>query len=252
MSVVYLALGVALLASTIVDLLWTTLWVEGGAGPLMSRLMPALWRGLRRIGDRNSRVLSLAGPLILVAGLAMWIGLLLAGWTFVFANSETALVDTRDGGPISWSERFYYIGYTVFTLGNGDFTPRDGVWQVATALATATGMVFVTLSVTYILSVLEAITQKRSFASNVSGLGLRGETIVERGWEGETFRGLKLALNTFTSQLNTLTTTHNAYPILHYFHSEQDEQAPVISISVLDEALTLLHFGIVEEDRPSR
>jgi hypothetical protein len=76
MDPVYLALGAFLLAITVVDLTWTTLWVEGGAGPLTSRLMSWTWRALRRIAGRNSRILSLAGPLIFVISLGTWIGLL--------------------------------------------------------------------------------------------------------------------------------------------------------------------------------
>ncbi|WP_101298415.1 potassium channel family protein [Halegenticoccus soli] len=251
MDLLYLTLGITLLTGGVVDLLWTTLWVEGGAGPLTSRLMARTWQTLRRIGGEHPRVLSLSGPLILVGGLTLWITLLWVGWTLIFASAESALIDTRGAGPISWIERFYFSGYTIFTLGNGDFAPRDGVWQIATVLATANGMLFVTLSVTYVLSVLDAVTQKRSFASNVSGLGTQSETVVRTSWNGEEFRGLDLPLNTFTSQLNTLTANHKAYPILHYFFSGQRKQAPTLSITILDEALTLLRFGVPEHHRLS-
>ncbi|WP_254546978.1 potassium channel family protein [Halomarina pelagica] len=250
MSVAYSVLGVLLLTVGVGDLLWTTLWVEGGAGPLTSRSMPSVWRALKRIGKQRPRVLSLSGPLILVFGLATWLALLWAGWTLVFAGAEGVLVDTREGGPVSWAERFYFVGYSVFTLGNGDFAPRDGVWQIVTVLVTASGMLFVTLSVTYVLSVLDAVTQKRSFASGVSGLGTRSDAIVRTSWNGEAFRGLDLPLNTFTAQLNALTANHKAYPILHYFFSAQRDQAPALSVTILDEALTLLRFGVPERNRP--
>ncbi len=196
-------------------------------------------------------MLSLSGPLILGIGLVAWMALIWAGWTFIFAGAGDAIVDTRNAGPISWSERLYFTGYSIFTLGNGDFAPRDGVWQIATVLATASGMLLVTLSVTYILSVLDAVTQKRSFASGVSGLGARSEAIVRTGWNGEEFRSLELPLNSFVSQLNTLTANHKAYPVIHYFHSEQRDRAPAASIAVLDEALTLLTFGVPARDRPN-
>lgn len=57
-------------------------------------------------------------------------------------------------------------------------------------------------------------------------------------------------LNTLTSELNTLTSNHNAYPILHYFHSPQAKHAPAVSIVVLDEFLTLLRFGTAKQYRP--
>lgn len=129
--------------------------------------------------------------------------------------------------------------------------PLTGIWQIATILATASGLLFVTLIVTYVLSVLGAVTQKRSFASSVSGLGTQGTVVVRTSWNGDGFEGLDVPLTTIASQLNTLTSNHKAYPILHYFHSQQAAQAPVVSITVLDEALTMLRFGVPETDRPS-
>lgn len=243
MNLQYLVMGVFLLSVVVVDILWTTLWVEGGAGPLTSRLMSLVWQMFRRTVSQRRQVLTLAGPIILIISLGVWIALLWSGWTLVFAGGENALVDTRDTGPISWAERFYFTGYSIFTMGNGDFTPRDGVWQTATAFATASGMLFVTLSVNYVLSVLDAVTQKRAFASEVSGLGHQSDDILRQSWNGEEFRWLKLPLNTITSELKTLTSNHKAYPILHYFYSAQPKHAPAVSIVVLDELLTGLRFG---------
>lgn len=250
MSLLYVLLGILILTAGIIDLPWTTLWVEGGAGPLTSRVMKGTWRTFRKVGSHHSRFLSLSGPLILGFSLLVWTVLLWIGWTFIFAGTENALIDTQNPGPISWIERFYFTGYTIFTLGNGDFVLRDGIWQIATVFATASGMLFVTMSVTYVLSVLDAVTQKRSFASSVSGLGTQSDVIVRTSWDEGEFQGLDLPLNSFISELSTLTTNHKAYPILHYFHSEQDAQSPVVTVTVLDEALTLLKFGISERDHP--
>ena len=80
-------------------------------------------------------------------------------------------------------------------------------------------------------------TQKRSFASDVSGLGEQSYAILEKSWNGEEFQGLELPLNTLTSELNTLTSNHKAYPILHYFYSPRAKHAPAVSVVVLDELL---------------
>ncbi|WP_135366651.1 potassium channel family protein [Halosimplex halophilum] len=251
MNLAYLFLGTSFLVLVVIDLLWTTLWVEGGAGPLTTRLMSWTWRLLRRVAGHRPRVLSLAGPIVLVLSLTVWICLLWFGWTFLFAGGESTLMDTRDPGPIAWTERFYFVGYSVFTMGNGDFTPRDGLWQIVTGLTTASGMLFVTLSVTYVLNVLGAVTQKRSLASSIHGLGGGSTEILERSWDGDSFQGLEVPLNSISGQLDTLTSNHKAYPILHYFYTPQTEQAPVTNIAVLDEGLTLLEFGVSEQDRPS-
>lgn len=252
MNYAYLILGALCLLLAVGDLLWTTIWVEGGAGPMTSRLMSRTWGGLRSVASNRPRWLSLAGPVILVGSLVVWITLLWAGWTFIFAGAENALIDTRDPGPISWTERLYFVGYSVFTMGNGDFTPRDGLWQVVTALTTASGMLFVTLSVTYVLSVLDAVTQKRALASTISGLGTQGTEILVTSWSGDKFHGLELPLNTIATQINTLTSNHKAYPILHYFYTPDTERAPVVAITVFDEMLTLLHFGVPDQHQPNK
>lgn len=251
MDLILLAVGVFLIASVILDLLWTTLWVEGGAGPLTSLLMAWIWRTLRPLEGLDSRVLTLSGPIILSVSLVTWIGLLWGGWAFVFGSGENAIIDTVNRGPISVSDWIYFSGYALFTLGNGDFAPREGLWQILTTLATASGMLFITLSVTYVLNVLSAVTQKRSFASGVSGLGEDATEILLTSWNGEEFGGLDLPLNAITAQLNTLTSNHKAYPILHYFHSRQTDQSPVMSVAIFDESLSLLEFGIARRSHPS-
>ncbi|NIC00112.1 potassium channel family protein [Halobacterium sp. R2-5] len=251
MNLLYLVVGVIFLLLTVVDMLWTTLWVEGEAGPLTSRLMSSTWTILEKVSGERPRVLSLSGPLILVLGLTMWIALLWGGWTFLFAGGEESLLDTRNTGPISWTERVYFVGYTVFTMGNGDFTPNGGIWRIATALTTASGMFFVTLSVTYVLNVLSAVTQKRSLAGSIHGLGEQSTEILETSWDADSFQGLEVPLNLIVNELDTLTANHKAYPILHYFFTPERSQAPTTNVTVLDETLTLLQFGVEPEHRPS-
>jgi hypothetical protein len=250
-NVLSLAIGVVLLVLVVVDLLWTTLWADGGAGPLSARLSAWAWSGLRIVASDRSRLLSIAGPAVLVLTLAAWVGLLWAGWTFVFAGSDTSLIDTSGGGPITWVERIYFVAYSMFTMGNGGYSPNGAAWQIATSLTTASGMLFVTLGVSYVLSVLGAVVDKRSFASTVTGIGTRGETIVRDAWDGEDLHELDLPLDTLGSEVSRLAQQHQAYPILHYYHSEDEGDASALAVAIFDEALTLLRFGVPEEHRPN-
>lgn len=252
MNPVYLLLGAGLVVLAVVDLLWTTLWVDGGAGPVSSRLTTWVWRGLRRVGGERSRALSVAGPLILVSTLVAWVGLLWAGWTFTFAGGEEALVDARDAEPVTWAGRIYFVAYAMFTMGNGDFSPVDGAWQLATSVTTASGMLFVTLGVSYVLSVLGSVARKRAFAGSVTGLGTRSEAFVRNGWDHGGFQGLDLPINTLASELDLLAEQHKAYPILHYYHSEEEKASSAMAVAIFDEATTILRRGVPEEDRPDR
>ncbi len=247
----FLALGSLLLISAFIDILWTTLWANAGAGPLSTRLISGAWHGLRMLGDRQSRLLNLAGPIILTLTLTMWVALIWGGWTFVFAGGENALADTRDVGPISWAERTYFVAYSMFTMGNGDFTPTDGIWQIATSLTTASGMLFVSLGISYVISVLGAVVEKRSFASTVTGIETQSEAFVRDGWNGEDFNELDLPLDTLASDLGRLAKQHKAYPILHYYHSDEADDAAARAVAIFDDALTTLRFGVPETHRPN-
>lgn len=253
MRTIYIVLGISLLIAVIVDILWTTLWVDGGSGPLSSRLTTAIWRGLRKVNNDSSRVLSAAGPLILTSTLAMWVGVLWVGWSFLFAGSEMSLLNTHTDDPATWSGRFYYTAYTMFTNGNGDYTPTSGGWELASSFTTATGMAFVTLGVSYVLTVLGAVSEKRAFANSVTGLGERREAFVRTGWtdRDEQFGGLERPIETLSEQFSLLADKHKAYPILHYYHSERSDRASAVAVAILDEALTCYRHGIPDDAAPN-
>jgi hypothetical protein len=195
--------------------------------------------------------LSLAGPVILLLTLLSWLVVLWAGWTLVFVSGDPSLLDTRNYDPAAWPDQGYFAAYTMFTMGNGDFTPASSAWQMATSLATGSGMLLVTLSITYVLSVLRAVTQSRSFASGVSGLGTRGEELVWRGWNSDqkNFDNLDFQLTRLASQLDDVTEQHLAYPILHYYHSIRPRAATPRAVAILDDALLILETGVSEEHR---
>lgn len=235
----------------IVDALWTALWVDGSAGPTTGRLTTWLWKGaLRLLGRRRHRALSLMGPAILVATVAQWILLLWAGWVLLFAADPDSLQSSSSPGLPGWSGRIWYVGYTMFTVGNGDFVPAAGPWQVVSGLVALTGMSLVTLAVTYLLSVVSAVVAKRAFASQVSGLGRSAEEFVLSGWNGHDLHPLDRQLTDLSSQLSRLTEQYLSYPVLQYYHAASPEKSPVKAAAVLDDALLLMSGGVVAEQRP--
>lgn len=252
MTEIYAILGVILLVAGIIDFAWTTLWPDGGAGPITKRVSLLFWLLLRWLSGGNSFLISLAGPIILIATLLTWILLFWTGWTLLFAADPASFIDTNDNNPINWFERWYVTGYLLFTLGVGDYIMKEGLWQILAVLTAASGLVFITLGVTYILSVLDAVTQKRAFAESVRGIGNSVTEIVSNSWNGENFNDIDLLLNYFSSQLSTLTSQHNAYPILHYYHASKRDEELAVSVATLDEALTVYKFGIKEGYGPNK
>jgi hypothetical protein len=243
--------GVLLTAAAILDALWTTLWIDGHGGPIAGRFTSGLRHVTFALFRRNHRALSVTGPLVLVFSMLLWVGLLWAGWVVTFSADPASLVHTRTRTPAGVADRIYFTGASLFTLGSGDFSPQGSEWEIATALANMSGLFLVTLVITYILSVLGAAAKKRSFASQVSGLGRSAEEFVVHAWDGASFRLIELQLLSLVEQLGQVTTQNQAFPMLHYYHAAREKLAMAPAVAILGEALVLLECGVAEAVRPS-
>lgn len=250
MSTVFATAGVLLLVTAAVDALWTTLWVDRAAGPLTARITSLAWRSALRLVGRRHTVLGAFGPLLLLGTVLLWVAMLWAGWVLVFAADPQSLLWTRGPGHADWTGRIWFVGYALFTMGNGDYTPQEGLWQVVSALVNASGMFLVTLAITYLLSVLSAVTNKRAFASSVHGLGRTGTGFVLAGWNGRDLHPLDRQLTQLSGQLVQVTEQYLAYPVLQYFHAARAEKSPALAVAVLDDALLLLRFAVSPALRP--
>ena len=253
MTPLVFAAGILMVVITFVDALWTTLWIEGAAGPLTSRLSTFLWRVARWLtGPDNHKLLSLAGPIILFTSVLSWVVLVSLGWLVVFDSGAGSLLDVRTREPADLVGKIYFVLYSVFTLGNGDYVPNGKVYQLATAATVASGMSLITLAITYLLSVVSAVADKRSVASHISGFGQSPEEIVLTAWDGTGFGKLAPQLAHLTSNLGLLAEQHQAYPILHYYHPASRSKASAAAITAFDEALTILEHAVTEEHRPEQ
>lgn len=252
MTVALVTGGLALVAVALVDLAWTTVAAGSGAGPVTGRFAAQLWRVALALHRRrpSHALLSFAGVAVLFAVLALWITLVLAGWALVFNATDGAVRGSETREPADFLARLYFAGYTVFTLGNGDYVPGDGVWQLATVVAVGTGLILVTLAITYLVPVASAVALRRQLASYVASLGSTPQEIVTRGWNGSSFSGLSQHLVSLTALLHTSRQQHLAYPVLHYFHSQDQQSAAAPNIANLSHALDVLRHGIAEHARP--
>lgn len=247
LEIFYFALGITLIALTLMDIIWTTLWVNGRAGLLSGPVSRSIWKFIRKVTNGNSTWMSLTGPFILVLTLLMWISFLWIGWTLIFSVDSTSISDTMNGGEISWIERFYFIGYSLFTLGTGNYAPKEGIWQIVSVLVSGVGMLFLTFGVSYILNIVNAVVQKRSFATDPTGIANSPEELLEMGWNGKDFSRLNRLFISISNNLSSMTQQHKAYPLLFYYHSTDPEEATANSISILDETITILKYGVDRE-----
>ncbi|HWH31645.1 MAG TPA: hypothetical protein VNU01_03135 [Egibacteraceae bacterium] len=250
MSVLLVVLGFVLIVVALWDATSTMVSVEGG-GPITSRIGQAVFRTLARLSpDPHSRVQSKGGEAISFLVILLWITLLWAGWTVIFLSASGAVVDTATGDPAGLVDTIYFAGFGLFTLGVGDFRPAPGFFQIATALSSLSGLFLVTVGISYLLSLTNAVAERRGVAAVISGLGHSGEEILRTSWNGRDFSGLEHQLATLASGVAALAEQHLAKPVLHYFHSPNRHTALEPSVVSLYEAVLLLQYAVEPGVRP--
>lgn len=254
MTVLLILIGVACIVAALVDLAWTTIAAGSGGGPVTRRLASWVWQGHLRIHRRwpSHRRLTVAGVTIVLIPFATWVALVLAGWALILSSADGAVRDAATGRPAGLVERLYFTGYTVFTLGNGELRPGAGWWQVVTVMATASGLVFVTLAITYLVPVASAAAERRRLASTVASLGSSPHEILTNAWTGSGFGSLDQHLVSLAPLVHSIRQQHLAYPVLHYFHSRTVDSAAAVNVANLSQALHLLDHGVVVDVRTDR
>ena len=247
-----LILGILLLLIGLLEGLWTTIWVDGAAAPFTARSTTVLWKLFKLvIPSKKDKLLSLAGPAILAATVFSWIFFIWLGWTLIFYSDPSSLtVSSKPDFVPTFTDAGWYSAYTMFTVGNGDFKPHDGAWQIISAFVAFTGMAMVTLAITYVLQVISAVNNKRAFSSEITGIAKTPEEFVIKQWTGDDFGAMELQLNSLSGQLAKLNEQHLSFPILHYYHAARVEKSMDVAIAVLDDALNLIKHGMKQENLP--
>ncbi|MEX2594622.1 MAG: hypothetical protein WD426_17760 [Anditalea sp.] len=238
---VCLVAGIFLILLIFLDILFTTFSMEGG-GKMTDLIMKKVWQVFLLASGHNgtNKVLNYAGLwimviLILFWGLSIWIGVFL-----IFASQPTSVIMSGTGAAATLSEKFYYSGYVLTTMGLGDQEPLNGSWGIATSLFSFFGLVFITLMVSYILPVLSKIIEKKEFSLFVHHLGDSPQKLLLYFWNGKDFSRIQQMSTALQQRILHISQSHQAYPILHYFHAHKKGQSLEVSLCLIDEALSLI------------
>lgn len=176
MTVVAIIAGLALVMAALRDVVHELLHPAGN-GPLAGRVMGALWRLFLSFGRGRQGVLSMAGPTIFVAVLAMWGSLLVLGWALVFwpflphdFRYASGLTPVAPGFPTAFADALYVSLLSLSTLGFGDVTPVETWLRVATTVEAFIGFALLTAGISWLLMLYPVLTRRRAFAARVHDL----------------------------------------------------------------------------------
>ncbi|MBK5245189.1 MAG: two pore domain potassium channel family protein [Eubacteriaceae bacterium] len=245
-------LGIILLLITAIDLINTSLSVRGG-GFITKRLSKAIWTILLAIYKKTGakKPLELGGAFILVAILINWLLLIWASASLLFISQPDSLMNVESNSPTTIVDKIFYTGYTLSTLGLGDIEPDGSFWDILTSILSFTGLILISIAITYLIPVVSAEITKRRISVYITTLGCSVEDILMNYWNGENFKELEQPFMSLTDTIILHAQNHKAYSVLHFFHSSDKKEAFALNLTNLDEALSTLFHRIPASQQPS-
>ena len=241
MDLAFITVGAFLVLVVWFDFIATAL-TASESGPLSRRISYGIWRIARMInkGIDSHSFLATVGPLIIIVMINIWVFAVWAGWSLIYIGGGDAVLNSTTKVPADISSIIYFVGFTLTTLGTGDYVPADGFWQFLTVLTAFNGLALITLSITYAIPVVQAAAVKRTVARHISVMGeTAGEMASHWARDGH-FQGLDSYFNALTPMILDVAQKHLAYPILHYYHSPEASTALPLKLAALDEAIRAL------------
>jgi hypothetical protein len=220
-------LGTGLLVLVVVDVFRTILDSRGRSGPITEALTRSSWRLVRSAAFRRSRgvrhrLLSYVGPLLLPGTVATLVALLIVGYSLLYwphLPEGFTIQEKAESAP--GIEALYFSGITFTTLGYGDIAPRTTSMRLLALTEALTGFGFISLAVTYLVSLTSALERKRTAALSYYHQARQGADVAGlliHYFVGERFIGLESNFANATRDLQGLLESHIEHPLIHYFH----------------------------------
>ena len=234
MNIIILFFAILLLLIIIWDFFITVLSISGAGfvSSMISALISTVFLKLSRL-LKNREVLNYSGVSVILSLIIWWIGGLWLGFFLLLVSDSDSVVNTSTHEMASISDKFYYSGYVLSTMGNGDFKPGSSTWQIVIAFFPFSGFIFITTAMTYLISVSSAVIFKRSLAHSITDI------MVLENYD-ERINCLYENTDDIRNRINQHNQNHLAYPVVHYFFSLDKKASFSVGLWELNAMLTSL------------
>lgn len=247
---IYLIAGIFIIIVTACDFFYTTISFSG-AGMLAKTVSSGvaklfLWMNKK---NRSRFLLKFSGLTHILAQVILWIGLLWFGLFLMLMSDPSSVLSASSKMPASTTNKLYFSGYILSTLGNGQYIPNGGGWQITVAVFSFTGFIFITTAMTYVMNLTSAVIHKRKLSMFISSLGESPEEIVANNYTGSGFERLKQVASNLQQMINEHSQNHYAHPGVHYFYSLTRAESLSLNLANFDEALSLIQTHVKKDTR---
>ena len=251
-QIILIVVGVSLILLVISDFA-VTAFVPTGEGRITATVGKSAYQLMLWLSGNNGhhRRLNYIGLITIFSISTIWILLLWTGFALIYLSDTNSVLVGTDKSPTDTFEKIYHVGYTLSTLGIGDYVPGNNFWRVFTSFVSFVGLVTITMSITYLVPVISNAIHKRSLSLQISSFGETPEEMIINSYNGKDFCDAESALSSLSAEIFLYAQNHVAYPILHHMHSNNPTENIVLKLAALDEALTIFMFHVPAEQRPS-
>ncbi len=249
---IWIVVGGALIVLGLADIFLTVLNYDGFSF-LASRLYRYLWTAARTcvrvLPERLAGgVLSVAAPAMLPATVAVWLALEVIGFALIY---HVGMVDGAFTAPAghnpSFGQALYLSGVTIATLGYGDITPQQPLYQALTVGESLTGFAILTLTISYVLGAFGVLnrlsilsdTLRHHAADPTDPASLLDRHVLH----GEP-RGLEALLERIHDGLQSYDEGLRRYPVVYYFHARQLTRSMPYVVAVVGYLVSALRWGL--------
>lgn len=243
-----LLLGLLILVVNFFDFFHTTLSGHG-FGIISEKLNKLLGKLILKV--RHSLVFKYSGFIHLMATSLTWLLFLIGGCFLIFSSWELMVVDSQTKDPASLVERFYYTGYVISTLGIGDFVPGNDLSRVLTSLLSFSGFILLTTALTYFLSVVSAVQQKKLLAFYIASLGDDINKLYNSAIAAEDFNSLLNSSSSLVEKILQNASSSVFFPVTQYYLTSKKDASLELQLVRLREVLVALNYQFEENSAES-
>jgi len=249
--------GVFLLILVFYDIHATILRATKQPGPFSTFLNRGLWwiatRATQTLARRRRhRILSAIGPLLMPSLIAFFILMLLIGFALIYLprmQTDFKVDGTAYGSQVL--QAFYFSGTTFLTIGYGDIMPISSATRIIALFEGATGLAIISLAITYLLTVYNALERKRAVALKFYHQARQGADIsgfISSHFARGRFHSLTESLREATRDLQELLESHLEHPVIHFFHPPEIYKGFPRALFVVLETVAILNAHLDEKE----
>ncbi|WP_164905220.1 potassium channel family protein [Aequorivita ciconiae] len=237
MQTVLIITGAIILILNFADFFHTTLSGNG-----FGKISAAVNKGLSVLvlKNKSKTLFKYSGLVHVLATTVVWLLLLLTGIYFINLSGPEMVVNAQTGLPASYLDRFYFMCYVVSTLGNGDFIPGNNLNRIFTGIFSFSGFILLTTALTYFLSVVKAVLQKKQLALYISSMGTDVKQLYNYLSVEDNSQLLKENAHQIRKMIIVASSAYIFFPVVQYFLIDEKRASTELQLARLHEVLLVL------------